>query len=392
MPFIKGDSNINRLEQTPEKFTKEFVDYVCHLYAINVPIPDISEILKVPENTVKKYLNKQVVWFNRLNTNDMKEVRNSRSKLAKSLHTAQHDFYKNRKSNEVKFLQQTDKCYYVYLHKTLDGVVFYVGKGTGNRKDAKNGRTAAWNRVTNNGFTIEVYKDNLSNTDATLLEDSLIANPFDGWQLVNKQRSDTKIDYSESDWNDIFIYDETSPSCLRWKYGNGQQNHSKRDVGDVAGYINSNGKYERYKVCYKSVEYMVHRIIYQMFNGGICSGKVINHIDTNPLNNKISNLEMVTTAENNRKTRRDVLGELSITNTSGIQNVRKTYQDNGGWSAQVFYKDVCGVTKGKKFYFSTYGEELAMKLAEDYVVKMKQLVSEERGRLEKIKEDQNAVC
>ena len=53
-------------------------------------------------------------------------------------------------------------------------------------------------------------------------------NPLDGWELVNKQRSDTKIDYSKYDWDDVFIYDETSPSCLRWKHGNGQQNHSKK--------------------------------------------------------------------------------------------------------------------------------------------------------------------
>ena len=392
MPFVKGDKNINYLERAPEKFTKEFVDYVCHLYASNVPTSKMSEILNIPENTVKKYLNKQVVWFNDLNSNDMQEVRNNRSKLAKSLHTAQHDFNKNQKSNEVKFIEQNKNRYYVYLHKTLDGVVFYVGKGTGDRKTAKNGRTAAWKRVANKGYIVEVYKDNLSDNDATILEDSLIANPLDGWELVNKQRSDTKIDYSKYNWNDVFIYDETSPSCLRWKHDNGQQNHSKRGVGGVAGYINSSGKCKRYKVCYNSVEYMVHRVVYQMFNGDICSGKVINHIDTNPLNNTISNLEMVTTAENNRKTRKEVLGELSSTNTSGIQNVRRTYQDNGGWSAQVFYKDVCGVTKGKKFYFSTYGEETAMKLAEDYVVEMKQLVAEERVRLENIMENENAFC
>ena len=290
MAFVKGDPNINRLEQTPEKFTKEFVDYLCHLYTNNVPTSEISEILKVPENTVKKYLNKQIVWFNNLNTNNTEEVRKSRSELSKSLHTAQHDFNKNQKSNEVKFLQQNDKCYYVYLHKTLDGVVFYVGKGTADRKYAKSGRTAAWKRVAKSGFSVEVYKDNLSDSEATLLEDSLIANHLNGWQLVNKQRSNTKIDYSKYDWHDIFIYDETSPSCLRWKHGNGQQNHSKRGVCGVAGYINSNGNYKRYKVCYNNVEYMVHRIVYQMFNGDICSSKVINHIDTNPLNNKISNL------------------------------------------------------------------------------------------------------
>ena len=91
-------------------------------------------------------------------------------------------------------------------------------------------------------------------------------------------------------------------------------------------------------------------------------------------------------------THRDVLGELCSTNTSGIANVRKTYQDNGGWSAQVFYKDVNGKTKGKKFYFSTYGEDRAIILATEYVTQMKKLITEERTRLEQLKESMYGVC
>ena len=86
------------------------------------------------------------------------------------------------------------------------------------------------------------------------------------------------------------------------------------------------------------------------------------------------------------------LGELCSTNTSGIANVRKTYQDNGGWSAQVFYKDVNGKTKGKKFYFSTYGEDRAVILATEYVTQMKKLITEERTRLEQLKESMYGVC
>ena len=81
-----------------------------------------------------------------------------------------------------------------------------------------------------------------------------------------------------------------------------------------------------------------------------------------------------------------------LTSTSGIANVRKTYQDNGGWSAQVFYKDVNGKTKGKKFYFSTYGEDRAVILATEYVTQMKKLITEERTRLEQLKESMYAIC
>ena len=42
MPFEKGDPNINKLDTLPEKFTKEFVDYVCHLYANNTSVLEMS--------------------------------------------------------------------------------------------------------------------------------------------------------------------------------------------------------------------------------------------------------------------------------------------------------------------------------------------------------------
>jgi hypothetical protein len=45
--------------------------------------------------------------------------------------------------------------------------VFYVGKGTNGRKDSSDGRTSAWKRVAKKGYTVEVYKDNLSDSDAT---------------------------------------------------------------------------------------------------------------------------------------------------------------------------------------------------------------------------------
>ena len=41
--------------------------------------------------------------------------------------------------------------YYVYLHKTLDGEVFYVGKGTGKRAKSKAYRSKEWH-VKNVGF------------------------------------------------------------------------------------------------------------------------------------------------------------------------------------------------------------------------------------------------
>ena len=53
----------------------------------------------------------------------------------------------------------------------------------------------------------------------------------------------------------------------------------------------------------------------------------------------------------------------------------------------MFYKDVNGKTKGKKFYFSTYGKDLAWGLARKYREDMVNLVEQERIRLDKMVEN-----
>ena len=318
----------------------------------------------------------EVEWFNNLKGDLHTTSHILRIQTKAKQNEAIVDFLVTQEQNADEYLtKQNNRCY-VYLHKTLSGVVFYVGKGTGDRKDSINGRTAAWKLVADKGFTVEVYKDSLSEIYAILLEDSLIEKPFVGWKLVNKQRSDIKIDYSKYDWNDIFIYDESSPSCLRWKHGNGQQNRYKRGEGDVAGYVNSNGNYKRYKGGYKGIEYMTHRIIYQMFNGNICNSKVVNHIDTNSLNNKISNLELVTTAENNRKTEKQVYLFDDV-------GVRET-DYKGSLSAHVYYSNVNGKKCHKKFNYATYGKDTAWFLARKYRTDMIQLIEQERFRLDKL--------
>lgn len=63
-----------------------------------------------------------------------------------------------------------------------------------------------------------------------------------------------------------------------------------------------------------------------------------------------------------------------------------------GEKTMPFVKDVNCKTKGKKFYFSTYGEDRAIILATEYVTQMKKLITEERTRLEQLKESMYAIC
>jgi hypothetical protein len=54
-----------------------------------------------------------------------------------------------------------------------------------------------------------------------------------------------------------------------------------------------------YKITYNRVHLQYHRIMYFKYHGVLDENMVINHIDSNPLNNSKENLEMVSQANNN---------------------------------------------------------------------------------------------
>jgi len=130
-----------------------------------------------------------------------------------------------------------------------------------------------------------------------------------------------KKDYSLINWNDWFVYDETAiPSCLRWKVdrrgGRGKGVIVVR-AGDVAGHVSVDNKkgYSQCNVTLFDKGYVSSRVIWNMFNGDIADGLVIDHIDGNSLNNKLSNLRVVQHCVNGRNSK------LSKNNGTGIKGV-----------------------------------------------------------------------
>lgn len=96
-----------------------------------------------------------------------------------------------------------NKC--VYVHKTLDNIIFYVGCGSETRPHETQGRLPLWWTKANEGYTVEIIKDNLTSDEAFQLERELIlkygrinkgsgtlVNKNDGYNFSNRPKEKTK--------------------------------------------------------------------------------------------------------------------------------------------------------------------------------------------------------
>lgn len=96
--------------------------------------------------------------------------------------------------------------------------------------------------------------------------------------------------------------------------------------GDEAGYVNNTG-YKMVRVNY--VAYLQHRLIWIMHGNDPVD--CLDHIDGDPLNNRIENLRSATDSQNNWN------AKLKSTNTSGVKGVNwcKKYMR---WHGRVSFK------------------------------------------------------
>jgi len=93
-----------------------------------------------------------------------------------------------------------EKKFYAYVHKDMDGNVFYVGKGTGQRAWDTGRRHILWQRYVerlNGKFEVEIVADGLQEDEAAYLEGDLMAKY--GGQLVNWQNMSRSADYKASE-------------------------------------------------------------------------------------------------------------------------------------------------------------------------------------------------
>lgn len=124
------------------------------------------------------------------------------------------------------------------------------------------------------------------------------------------------------EWDKYFYYDETSFSCLKWKidvYAGKRLSSKMISAGCDAGNIMHRGTKENKRkqilVTVNKQGYAGHRVVWELLNGTIPEGLIVDHLDRNPWNNKIENLKLKTLTQNNRNVSK------STRNTSGMTGV-----------------------------------------------------------------------
>ena len=164
------------------------------------------------------------------------------------------------------------------------------------------------------------------------------------------------------EFNKNFYYDPTSPTCLRWAIWNGQSNYSRRDIGDIAGSLirNPGGRIQSYRVSFKNKAKGVHRIIWEIFNEEIPSGMIIDHLNGNPLDNRIENLKCKTQKHNSQNK------TLNSRNKTGFPGVSWTIVKGGKYTYADARVLINGKCKRKLFSVDKLGEIQALMLAVEW--------------------------
>jgi len=120
---------------------------------------------------------------------------------------------------------------------------------------------------------------------------------------------------------------EATATRLGWSSKRSKQ-HNTRYSGKEAGheFTNTSGA-QSYQVRYDGKSYYVHRIIWQWYHGSECN--LIDHIDGNPLNNRIPNMRSVDNKTNTKNCK------ISVANKSGHTGVSWSKYHNK-WEAYIW--------------------------------------------------------
>jgi len=171
-------------------------------------------------------------------------------------------------------------------------------------------------------------------------------------------------DCSVVNWHEVVEYDESSPSCLRWKHDRLTGKYYKIKsvcAGDPAGSVD---EYGYWTIWYNDNRYKIHRVVWFMHNNSIDNKMTVDHINGNPSDNRIDNLRLVSPKVNGRNQK------CSVRNTSGVCGVRLS-----GDTWRAFWHDLDSKQRSKSFSHNKYGYDESFRLACEYRKQMMDLLN-----------------
>lgn len=170
------------------------------------------------------------------------------------------------------------------------------------------------------------------------------------------------------DWKTLFIYEENNHSCLIWNVNifDTRGHLTKARIGAQAGSVSGNGHWQ---VKHGKKMFVPHRIIWEMHNGEIPDGWVVDHLDGNSLNNHLSNLQMKPKWGNIQNQQKQTRNSSGFTGIGWHSNAAGNLYCVASWSEK-------GKRKSKAFSVLKHGREGALELAKNHRIAMLRKLNE----------------
>lgn len=166
-----------------------------------------------------------------------------------------------------------------------------------------------------------------------------------------------RLDYNIN-WSEHFQLSEDSPSGLVRVRNYQGVLIEKINIGNRL--YNKNGSPHCWRFEFKGKKYCVHRVIWVLNYGSIDSEKVVDHLDGDPFNNNIQNLELKTQKDNTRNKQK------RFNSMTGITGVSYSFNRVGNRCYVAYWSELDGVRRSRSFSVVKFGEETAKILAIKY--------------------------